>query len=116
MDSEEARWNDGIEEEEEEGSILCSPKIWLNWLTVMYSFTQTTGQHREKNKGERERKGVKEQRKAVRETSGVREQAGSLPHMAELGLQRGRGSGEQQERKSEAAQKHFHTSYRRQRA
>lgn len=37
-DSEEANWNDG-KEEEEEGSSLCIPKIWLNWLTVMYSFT-----------------------------------------------------------------------------
>lgn len=41
VDSEEASWNAGIEEEEEEGLTRCIPKIWLNWLTVMYSFTQT---------------------------------------------------------------------------
>ena len=29
VDSEEASWNDGIEEEEV-GSSLCIPKIWLN--------------------------------------------------------------------------------------
>lgn len=45
--SEEASWNDGIEEEEE-GSTLCIPKIWLNWLTVMYSFTTSQYRHTEK--------------------------------------------------------------------
>lgn len=34
VESEEASWNDVIAEEEE-GSTLCTPKIWLNWLYVM---------------------------------------------------------------------------------
>lgn len=41
---------------------------------------------------------------------------GGLPHTAALELQTARGSGEQPERKSEEAEKHFHTSYKHQRA